>query len=62
MVRGMDGDWNGEVAVPATVGDRSNVDWSREKVTLWIEEKRNLAKAKVVRIVVLFIICNSTGS
>ena len=48
--------------MPATVGDRSNVDWSREKVTLWIEEKGNLAKAKVVRIVVLFIICNSTGS
>lgn len=45
--KGMDGDWTGELAVPATVEDRSHVDWAREKVKLWIEGRKNITKAKL---------------
>jgi propionyl-CoA synthetase len=45
--KGMDGDWTGELAVPATVEDRSHIEWAREKVKLWIEERKNVTKAKL---------------
>lgn len=38
--KGMDGDWGSQLAVPATVEDRSHVDWARDKVRVWMEEKQ----------------------
>ena len=37
--KGMDGDWTSQLAVPATVEDTSHVDWAREMVKEWMEEK-----------------------
>jgi propionyl-CoA synthetase len=42
--KGMDGDWDGNLAVPATVEDRSHVDWAREKVKSWMASQQNKAK------------------
>jgi propionyl-CoA synthetase len=42
--KGMDGDWDGKLAVPATVEDRSHVDWAREKVKSWMASQQNKAK------------------
>lgn len=45
----MDGDWESQLAVPATVEDRSHVDWARDKVKVWMEEKSRgaIMKAKL---------------
>ncbi len=43
----MDGDWKGELAVHATVEDGSHVDWAREKIKLWMEERGKVANAKL---------------
>ena len=50
--RGMQGDWTGELAVPATVEDRSHVDWARDKVKEWMAThdrtgKKTTRKAKL---------------
>ena len=45
--RGIGGDWAGELAVPATVEDRNHVDWAREKVKLWMEERKKVASPKL---------------
>lgn len=45
--RGIDGDWQGELAVPATVEDRSHVDWAREKVKVWMESRSASGKTKL---------------
>jgi propionyl-CoA synthetase len=45
--KGIDGDWNSELAVPATVEDRSHVDWAREKVKAWQEQRSKNGKAKL---------------
>lgn len=47
--KGMDGDWVSQLAVPATVEDRSHVDWAREKVKVWMEVKsrEGATKAKL---------------
>jgi propionyl-CoA synthetase len=42
--KGMDGDWDGTLAVPATVEDRSHVDWAREKVKAWMASQKTKAK------------------
>lgn len=45
----MDRDWESQLAVPATVEDRSHVDWARDKVKVWMEEKSRgaIMKAKL---------------
>jgi hypothetical protein len=50
--RGIQGDWTGQLAVPATVEDRSHVDWARDKVKEWMAKrdqtgKRSARKAKL---------------
>lgn len=47
--KGMDGDWVSQLAVPATVEDRSHVDWARVKVKVWMEVKsrEGATKAKL---------------
>jgi propionyl-CoA synthetase len=45
--RGIEGDWHGELAVPATVEDRLHVDWAREKVKVWMESRSSSSKAKL---------------
>jgi propionyl-CoA synthetase len=47
--KGMDGDWVSQLAVPATVEDRSHVDWAREKVKVWMEvrSREGATKAKL---------------
>jgi len=42
--RGMQGDWTGELAVPATVEDRSHVDWARNKVKEWMAKRDQRGK------------------
>jgi len=42
--RGIQGDWTGELAVPATVEDRSHVDWARDKVKEWMEKREQTGK------------------
>lgn len=42
--RGMQGDWTGELAVPATVEDRSHVDWARDKVKEWMANQGQTSK------------------
>jgi len=37
--KGLDGDWESSLAVPATVEDRSVVDMARDKVKLWMERR-----------------------
>jgi propionyl-CoA synthetase len=44
--KGVQGDWLSELAVPATVEDRSHVDWARDKVKAWVE-KEQVTKAKL---------------
>jgi len=48
----MQGDWTGDLAVPATVEDRSHVDWARDKVKEWMANrdqtgKKTASKAKL---------------
>lgn len=45
--RGMQGDWKGELAVPAIVEDRSRVHWAREKVKSRMEKRGDVGKAKL---------------
>jgi propionyl-CoA synthetase len=45
--KGIQGDWTGELAVPATVEDRTHVDWAREKVKNWVTKRDELSKAKL---------------
>jgi hypothetical protein len=45
--RGILGDWEGELAVPATVEDRGHVDWAREKVKVWMKRRDAKGKAKL---------------
>ena len=42
--KGLDGDWESSLAVPATVEDRAVVDMARDKVKLWMEQR---VKAKM---------------
>jgi propionyl-CoA synthetase len=44
--KGMDGDWESQLAVPATVEDRTHVDWARDEVKLWMEQKDRGAATK----------------
>jgi propionyl-CoA synthetase len=44
--KGIQGDWTSELAVPATVEDRSHVDWARDKIKIWIENGSGV-KAKL---------------
>jgi len=42
--KGLDGDWTSKLAVPATVEDQSHVDWARDYVKEWMEQR---TKAKL---------------
>ena len=44
--KGIQGDWTCELAVPATVEDRSHVDWARDRTKIWID-KGSVTKAKL---------------
>lgn len=42
--KGVHGDWESPLAVPATVEDRSHVDWARDKVKAWIATQPGKSK------------------
>ena len=42
--KGIHGDWESPLAVPATVEDRSHVDWARDKVKAWIATRSEKSK------------------
>ena len=44
--KGIQGDWESRLSIPATIEDSSHVDWAREKIKSWIAEQSKI-KAKL---------------